>query len=179
MSTTHFFDAFPNFRFNPNAPIGTEFHRLAQQRNWRKGSKTWRRNWNLYISSEYDRIIGQALPAGLEDWQDLCDELDLQGSFTSITKCKQVRIQSLGYSRYLIKNVCGNIPDMANSGSQALSRVHVNIVDLIECRQIGRRPRKFPNVSALADYTQETQRFFRRDVAKQDKLLRTLLRRLA
>jgi hypothetical protein len=62
--------------------------------------------------------------------------------------------------------------------SQALSKVYVNIVDLLDCRILKKKPRKFPSLKALEKYTRETKRVFSRDIAKQDKLLRVLLRKL-
>jgi hypothetical protein len=56
--------------------------------------------------------------------------------------------------------------------------VHVNIVDLVESRQLERKPKKFPSVAALSGYTRETHMFFSREKVKEDKLLRVLLRRL-
>lgn len=61
---------------------------------------------------------------------------------------------------------------------QALSKVYVNLVDLLDSRVNGSMVKKFPNLKALRDYTLRTEKFFRREVAKQDKLLRVLLRRL-
>ncbi|KAL4892539.1 hypothetical protein BDV59DRAFT_43349 [Aspergillus ambiguus] len=144
-----FFDAFPDFEVDPNIPISEEFKRLARKRQWKQGSKIWRKMWNRFINLEYDRYFGGSTPAGLEGWRQLCDELDLEGPFSSITHCKK-----------------------------ALCRVHVNIVDLVEGRQTGQKPRTFPTVGALARYTHETQRFFNRNSAKQDKILRVLLRKL-
>lgn len=67
--------------------------------------------------------------------------------------------------------------------------MHVNIVDLLEsrqlkrrdlleCRQVERKPKKFLSVAALSRYTRETQRFFAREKVKQDRVLRVLLRKL-
>ncbi|PYH93937.1 hypothetical protein BO71DRAFT_419687 [Aspergillus ellipticus CBS 707.79] len=143
-----FFSDFPAFQPDPDAPITAEFKRLAIQRQWKQGSKTWRKRWNRFIGMEYDRIIGNNL-RGLDDWRELCAELDLPGPFASIRQCKK-----------------------------ALSKVHVNIVDLLECRQLGCKPRKFPSQKALTTYTRKSGKFFGKSIAKQDKLLKVLLRRL-
>lgn len=37
----------------------------------------------------------------------------------------------------------------------------------------------FANVQQLAKYTQRTKKFFHRDIVKQDKILRVLLKKLA
>lgn len=61
---------------------------------------------------------------------------------------------------------------------QALSKVYVNLVDLLDSRVKGTTVKKFPNVKALREYTFKTKKFFNRNVAKQDKLLTVLLRHL-
>ncbi|PWY89101.1 hypothetical protein BO70DRAFT_426767 [Aspergillus heteromorphus CBS 117.55] len=143
-----FFDDYPAFKLDPSAPITAEFKRLANQRHWKKGSKTWRNMWNRFTTMEYEELIGNHL-AGLDGWRDLCEELDLPGPFDSIRQCKK-----------------------------ALSKVHVNIVDVLESRLLDRKPRKFPNKHALAAYTRDSGKFMSRDLAKQDGLLKVLLRRL-
>ncbi|RAL04625.1 uncharacterized protein BO80DRAFT_452173 [Aspergillus ibericus CBS 121593] len=142
------FSNFPDFKQNPDLPISVEFNRLASHRRWKKGSRTWCRVWNLCMNMEYDRVIGSHL-AELDDWRRLCEELDLPGPFPSIRQCKK-----------------------------ALSRVYVNIVDIIECRQLGQKPREFHTLRALIAYTRNSGNFFGRAQAKQDKLLKTLLRKV-
>ncbi|PYI09686.1 hypothetical protein BO78DRAFT_308086 [Aspergillus sclerotiicarbonarius CBS 121057] len=142
------FSDFPDFKQTPDLPISVEFNRLASQRRWKKGSKTWCRVWNRCIDMEYDRVMGNHL-TGLDDWRRLCEELDLPGPFSSIRQCKQ-----------------------------ALSKVYVNIVDILECRQLGQKPRKFHTLKALIAYTRDSGKFFGRGLAKQDKLLGTLLKRV-
>ncbi|KAF7156703.1 hypothetical protein CNMCM5623_000376 [Aspergillus felis] len=147
-NTRAFFTDFPDFKPNPDASVSDEFNRLASHRKWKVGSKTWRKMWNRCMALEYDRLLGQNL-SGLQDWQQLCEELDLTGPFTSIRQCKK-----------------------------ALSKVYVNIVDLLDCRILKKKPTKFPSLRALEKYTRETRRVFSRHLGKQDKLLRILLRKL-
>lgn len=54
----------------------------------------------------------------------------------------------------------------------------VNLVDLLECWDTPKSPKKFRTVAKLADYTERTNKTFHRDIAKQDKVLRVLLKRL-
>ncbi|EAW19069.1 uncharacterized protein NFIA_090270 [Aspergillus fischeri NRRL 181] len=147
-NTRAFFTDFSDFKPNPDASASDEFNRLANHRKWKIGSKTWRKMWNRCMALEYDRLLGKNL-SGLQSWQQLCEELDLKGPFTSIKQCKK-----------------------------ALSTVHVNIVDLLDCRILKKKPTKFPSLRALEEYTRETGRVFSRYLAKQDKLLRVLLRKL-
>lgn len=61
---------------------------------------------------------------------------------------------------------------------QALSRVYVNIVDLLECWDTDDHPRQFNSLRQLAAYTRCENKFFNRVVAKQDKVLPVLLKKL-
>lgn len=85
-----FFSSFHDFVHNPHASISGEFARLAKQRGWKQGSKTWKKNWNRCISLEFDRLVGCTL-GNLDGWVDLCLELGVDGGgLASITKCKKV-----------------------------------------------------------------------------------------
>ncbi|KAJ5273653.1 hypothetical protein N7478_008778 [Penicillium angulare] len=143
-----FFDRFPAFEYDDTQPVISEFSSLSLARGWKNGSKTWKKNWKLCMSEFYDNVIGAHINDP-ETWQQLCHKLDIEGDLGSITKCKK-----------------------------ALAKVHVNIVDLLECWTKDHSPRIFRNKAALANYTKQNNRFFSRDLAKQDKLLRVLLRRL-
>lgn len=165
-NTRAFFTDFPDFKSNPDASVSDEFNRLANYRKWKTGSKTWRKMWIRCMALEYDRLLGQNL-SGLQNWQQLCEELDLKGPFTSIKQCKKVCYAALKVERRDTDLVC-----------QALSKIYVNIVDLLDCRILKKKPTKFPNLRALEKYTRESGRVFSRHLAKQDKLLRVLLRKL-
>ncbi|KAJ5371562.1 hypothetical protein N7517_003568 [Penicillium concentricum] len=107
-------------QYDPDLPISLAFRLAGAQRGWKPGSKTWKRNWNSCMDSEYDRLIG----------------------------CR------------------------------ALARVHVNLVDVLDAWNSDVTPTQFKSKEALAKYTKESQKFFGRQLAKQDKALRVLLRKL-
>ena len=67
-----------------------------------------------------------------------------------------------------------NVDDIG--GGQALSQVFVNIIDLLDSRRAGTQVRTFKSRRQLAEYSKEHDKIFNRNVAKQDKLLRVLLR---
>ncbi|KAJ5091107.1 hypothetical protein NUU61_005977 [Penicillium alfredii] len=148
MSINPFFKGFPGFDHDPTAGVCAEFQRISQHRKWKQGSKKWRKNWDACITAEYDRLIGIRVTS-LATWQQICKKLGLKGLFTSITKCKK-----------------------------ALCRVHVNLVDLLDCWEGEQGPQIFRTLSALRNYTKRTNRFFNKKAAKQDPVLRILLREL-
>lgn len=69
-----------------------------------------------------------------------------------------------------------NVDDIG--GGQALSQVFVNIIDLLDSRRAGTQVRTFRSRRKLAEYTKSRDKFFSRDEAKQDGLLRVLLRHI-
>ncbi|CAI7673792.1 unnamed protein product [Penicillium pancosmium] len=62
--------------------------------------------------------------------------------------------------------------------ANALSSVYVSIIDLLECWEIEEKPRIFRNRKELSKYI-KAGKMFHCDIAKQDKVLHVLLRRLA
>ncbi|KAJ6006874.1 hypothetical protein N7451_004818 [Penicillium sp. IBT 35674x] len=143
-----FFASFPGFDHHPNSPVSKEFTRLAQWRGWKDGSKNWRKNWNHCMGEQYDSLIGSRVN-DLATWQQMCRKLDIAGDFPSINKCRK-----------------------------ALSHVYVNLVDLLECWEDERSPTLFKSAKQLSNYTKSQNKFFGRQIAKQDKALRTLLKRI-
>ncbi|KAJ5660543.1 hypothetical protein N7507_006994 [Penicillium longicatenatum] len=148
LQASTYFASFSDFDHEPNSPVSEEFKRLAKWRGWKIGSKNWRKNWNRCITEQYDLLIGDRIN-DLATWQQMCRKLDISGEFPSITKCRK-----------------------------ALSHVYVNLVDLLECWEDERSPELFENAKQLSIYTKRESKFFGRQIAKQDKALRTLLKRI-
>ena len=84
-----FWEQFPKFNHDANAPISVEFARLGNFRNWSRGSKKWKKNWNLCMAIEYERLIGSRVNT-LATWQAMCKKVGLAEVFTSIRQCKKV-----------------------------------------------------------------------------------------
>jgi hypothetical protein len=60
-----------------------------------------------------------------------------------------------------------------------LSRVFVNIIDLLECWDKEEQPRLFSSQKELSKYAKKGKgKTFGREIAKQDKVLRVLLKKL-
>ncbi|KAJ5183896.1 hypothetical protein N7492_001512 [Penicillium capsulatum] len=148
MSRAWFFDQFPDFDHDPQGRVSEEFKRLAAHGKWKPQGKTWKRQWNLCVGDNWDHLIGHRSNY-LETWQAMCYKLELSGDFSSITKCRK-----------------------------ALSRVYVNIVDVIECWVTNETPRKFHNSHKLMEYSKREEKIVNRNIAKQDRVLRVLLKKL-
>ncbi|KAL1863185.1 hypothetical protein Plec18170_000015 [Paecilomyces lecythidis] len=84
----------------------------------------------------------------LQCWQNLCAELQID-VFDSIRKCKM-----------------------------ALSKVYVNLVDLLDSRADGTVVKKFKTLKELRAYTGKTGRYFPRNKAKEEGFIKVLLKHI-
>ncbi|KAI6841065.1 hypothetical protein KC332_g1136 [Hortaea werneckii] len=81
----------------------------------------------------------------LQGWQRLCEDVGIAPE-DSIKQCKK-----------------------------ALKTTFVNIHDLVAAKQQGKTPQRFPTRKALRDYIVATNKWFSKEVAKQNGFLRVLL----
>lgn len=83
-----FFSRFPGFQPNRSLSTAKEFSRLAHHMNWSPGSKRYRRELVKFASTEFAHYyeIGNKL----QNYRALCQELRLEGPFTSVTQCRKV-----------------------------------------------------------------------------------------
>ncbi|KAI9870699.1 MAG: hypothetical protein M1830_003907 [Pleopsidium flavum] len=146
MAPSALFASFANFEPDPTALLTEEFSRLAVARHWQPGSKKYRTNQRRCFIEEFQTHWGTDT-SSLEIWQALSAEVGITPAPSSITQCKK-----------------------------ALSKAHVNIVDLIDCRRAGTAVHRFPSERALRAYTQEMNKFFPKEAAKRDGFLKVLLR---
>ena len=70
-----------------------DFHELANVRNWKVGSKTWRKNWAVFMQAENERL-SRNHGARLERWKQMCVKLGVEPA-ESIRKCRMVRFIDL------------------------------------------------------------------------------------
>lgn len=88
-------------QYDPDLSISDAFRLVGLRRGWKQGSKTWKRNWNACMNSEYDRLIGCRV-SSLATWQQLCAKVGIKDSFSSITQCKKVRRYHYLFSSHLL-----------------------------------------------------------------------------
>ncbi|KAM5475406.1 hypothetical protein MauCBS54593_001094 [Microsporum audouinii] len=143
-----YYSRFPGFQSNPTASSSDEFTLLARHMGWGKKSKTYKRERASFLASEFATHYG-ADGTKLQNWQALCLELQIREPIDTITKCRK-----------------------------ALSKVHVNLVDLIDARRTGKAPTKFPNSQSLREYTLSKGKIFPKAAAKEEGFLKALLRRI-
>ena len=65
---------------------------------------------------------------------------------------------------------------MLTTLAQALHNVHVNIIDLLDSRRQGTQVKVFATRQKLVSYTRATKKVFPKEKAKENVLLKILLR---
>lgn len=115
-----------------------EFSRLASSKGWDPGSRQYSQQRTIAMRVE---LTSQYFPSSqprLKGYQDLCSEVDVHPG-KSITECRA-----------------------------RLKNTYVNIMDLLNVRRMGTKPKVFDNVEALRDYTFRNGRIIDRNEAKKD-----------
>jgi hypothetical protein len=82
-----FWQEFPDFAFDPTAPLQCEIHRLARQNRWNLATE--RRYQAKAVMAELSLHYYDS--GNLEQWQRLCKEVGITSDFKSITQCKKVK----------------------------------------------------------------------------------------
>lgn len=162
-----YFDNFPKFKHNPTAPIAQEFGRLASEQGWKKKNrdKLFHEERALCYAMEFALHFND--DSKLANWQALCSEVGIEPE-RSITKCKKVSPRR--------KN---QLHSAGNSFIKALSKVYVNLVDLIDLRRSGEpgTVRKFNTFKQLKNYTCKGK-VFPKKAAKEDGYINVLLKHI-
>ncbi|PUU77270.1 hypothetical protein B9Z19DRAFT_987421 [Tuber borchii] len=155
-----FFSRYPTFTPTPttvpppaNWSIHHDFAQLSEHKKWIPGSRPQSRantRFRQALIDEFNHMFGMN-DSDLENWQRLC------------------RVVGVPEER---------IPGSITQCRKTLSTIHVNLIDLIETRYVGRGiPQRFPTLAALGKYTRDTGKFFPRE-AKSGGILGRLLREL-
>ncbi|KAJ9623558.1 hypothetical protein H2203_005820 [Taxawa tesnikishii (nom. ined.)] len=144
-----YFDNFPKFKHNPTAPIAQEFGRLASEQGWKKKNRDKLFHEERALCYAMEFALHFNDDSKLANWQALCSEVGIEPE-RSITKCKK-----------------------------ALSKVYVNLVDLIDLRRSGEpgTVRKFNTFKQLKNYTCKGK-VFPKKAAKEDGYINVLLKHI-
>ncbi|KAH7170308.1 hypothetical protein EDB81DRAFT_160457 [Dactylonectria macrodidyma] len=143
-----FFARYPNFQYKRDASFWAEFHRLSKQSKWKKDQ---RREHVADFKTAITHQFNNTFgtdETSLESWQKLC------------------RILGVG------------VPNTLKESRLRVQRTHVNLVDLVESPQTGKKAKLFPTVEALREYTLEERKVFPREEAHAGGLLKMLLRQI-
>lgn len=143
--SSSFFSQYPEFDHDATAPLVAEFQRLSLQRGWKAGGKKFRQIRQKCLAQEFEHHYGHASNK-LAGWQTLCADVYISPIPPSINQCKK-----------------------------ALSKIAVNLVDLIDSRRTGKKVKLFPSKNALRNYSIKHDKIFPKRQAKADGFLCALL----
>lgn len=143
--SSSFFSQYPEFDHDATAPLVAEFQRLSLQRGWKADGKKFRQNRQKCLAQEFEHHYGHTSNK-LAGWQTLCADVYISPIPPSINQCKK-----------------------------ALSKIAVNLVDLIDSRRTGKKVKLFPSKNALRNYSIKHDKIFPKRQAKADGFLCALL----
>ncbi|KAJ7049518.1 hypothetical protein C8F01DRAFT_1238455 [Mycena amicta] len=145
-----FWDRFPNFVYNPTAPLRSEFERLATQQHW--SAETKKQEWRTCAQMEFEHHFGAQgnVKPDLAGWQTMMVFCGFAEVFESIKECKE----------FLRANA------------------HINMFDMIDAKRTGRVLVKHASLKALRKYSTKNKKIYPREKAKENEFLRILLIRM-
>jgi hypothetical protein len=162
-----FFSKYPSFRFRPlNSPV-VEFDRLCELHHWKKGDqkrKFARKAFHIAMKKEFDDLYGLD-EHDIKNWRKLCHVLRINPAPHTLRECRAVSSDPL-------------CPWSTKTSSfiQAVVKKHVNLVDLVHGSKV--EVRIFETEKELSEYTQETEKYFPKENAKDGGVLRALRRHI-
>ena len=174
MAEQAYFNRFPTFASNSDAPLIEVFQQLAISESWGKKSKKFKEERRRYMLALADTHLGSIDRGGaaekLVGLQGLCEELGVSPVPTSITQCKKVCYECYGWVR----------GDVTNRLTQQLKTVHVCLVGLIDSRRLGTPVHVFDSYHKLQQHVKATKHYFPKDEAKHTGggILKALLREI-
>ncbi|KAI0628795.1 hypothetical protein C8Q77DRAFT_1161825 [Trametes polyzona] len=138
-----------SFQRDLTALLADEFRRLALAHGWGKKSARYKKErvkfFGTAVVQDFTTFWGSNA-SRLDAWQELCHFLGITIVPTSVTQAKKV-----------------------------LGGVYVNIVDLVDARRCGVKPRIFASAGELAAYIRKTGKIFPKARAKANPLLKQFL----
>ncbi|KAL6903960.1 hypothetical protein GGI43DRAFT_399274 [Trichoderma evansii] len=146
-----FFAIYPQFEYDPQEESWPAYHRLVEFIGWKTGSKQERKareNFRRALVGQFGQLYG-ADENKLEVLQNLCAKIGISPVPSTITACKK-----------------------------AIKKVHVNIVDFVDSERTGEPVPTFGSLKQFREYTKENSKVFPKKEAKNNGLLRYLLRRV-
>jgi hypothetical protein len=174
MSFTNGFDDHGGVNVDPTTSLIAEFNSLALQNKWKKTSSKYNKQRGNFVRHKFEVHFGSNI-SGLGGWQALCEAVGIADIPSSITQCKKVRTPHPPkrglFSRF-------SNPDLMSLFFQLLKKVDVNIYDLVDAARTGTVARTFTDTRQLEKYTKENGKVFPKAYAKQNKLLKFMLRHI-
>jgi hypothetical protein len=162
-----FFARYPNFIYDPTKPLEHEFGRLLRTLGPKSSKiKKAKKHYRIALTEQFNFRFGTNANK-LDAWQVLCHCVGIEPAPESITQCRKVSLPDmlilLLVTYFLL---------------QKISKVHVNLVDLVDPSRKSQLPHRFPNVTLLSEYSIRHDKIFPKDLAHAGGVLKALLRQL-
>ena len=105
-----YFDNFPDFHYNPSRGTMAQFYRLARREGWSKDEfREQKEAIQTALVLQFNEIYGES-ENELQNWQQLCEAMDIEPMPKSVKQCKKVRKSS--EHRNVISEMCSSISDV-------------------------------------------------------------------
>jgi hypothetical protein len=165
-----FFSKCPKFRLQPlNSPV-YEFDRLCKLYGWEKGGperEFARIAFHIAMKKEFDGLYGLD-EHDIKNWHKLCRVLRITPVPDTLRECRAVSCRS--------SDPLCPWGTKVSSFIQAVVKKHVNLVDLVHGSKV--EVQDFKTEKELSEYTQETEKYFPKEDAKDGGVLRALRRHI-
>lgn len=89
-----FFEEYPDFGYQPTAPIWTEFNRMCDEFEWDSDDyemRKARRTFKSAMVQQFNDLYGTDVE-DLTSWQKLCNVLNINPVPGDLKKCREVRV---------------------------------------------------------------------------------------
>ncbi|CAE6336613.1 unnamed protein product [Rhizoctonia solani] len=144
-----FFAQYPAFTYDPTRPVLSELKRMKRILKW--DNKTWQSSGALG-GLRHALVLQFNLTYGtdqndLASWQNLCRAMDVT-----------------------------NIPEKLSDCKKLVDTIYVNLVDLVDMPNTGKKAKLFKTEGELSTYTKNSKKVFPREDARAGGLLKHLLR---
>ncbi|KAG8725503.1 hypothetical protein FRC12_001368 [Ceratobasidium sp. 428] len=146
-----FFSQYSGFQYDPSQSVVSEFKRLKQTAEWRRGHINRNKGYKLYnlaLVLQFNETYGID-GNDLASWQNLCRVVRVQGVPGTVGACKK-----------------------------AIKKIHVNLVDLVDQPNTRVTVKRFKNRFTLSEYSVAEQKIFPKNWAKAGGILKHLLRQI-
>ncbi|KAF7326311.1 hypothetical protein MKEN_00484500 [Mycena kentingensis (nom. inval.)] len=133
------------FKYDPDAPVSQQFYALRDAHRFRWGiaeNDNARHGYCMALCQAFELQYGNDATS-LPSWRMLCEAVGILPVPTTVWAC-----------------------------SRAIDDAHVNIIDLLDTKNTGDAVPVFATEEELSDYTHETKKFFPRNIAIANALLK-------
>ena len=170
MHLIDFFAQYPKFSYDPSNGVMQEFWRLCNNNGWKKNDRMRedaRDALRDAIAQQFNAIYGTDLDS-IDSWHTLCNVVGIDPTPDTPEKCRTVCKPTVHPTKV----------QADEKSVQAVEKIYVNIVDLVDAPNTGEPVHVFATELQLSAYTKATGKYYPEENAMAGGLLRFLLRHI-